>query len=77
MTTDPAHTAVARIIRDATGTDPEVTATHILTALRGHGWRPTAATPPVPPPAGPAAPPATVHAIAAEARAAITRENTT
>lgn len=37
--------AVARIIRNNHGGDPDITAAEILTALRGHGWRPTPATP--------------------------------
>ncbi|GAA2686260.1 hypothetical protein GCM10010400_58210 [Streptomyces aculeolatus] len=60
--------------------DPEVLAQEYVTALRSHGWRPTAAAPPAPAddwrtPARPAGPDA-VRRHAAAARAAL-RSHTT
>ena len=46
--TSRAVTAVARILRAPPSTDPDVTAAHIVAALKGHGWRPTPAAPAVP-----------------------------
>lgn len=66
--------AVTRILTAAEpGTAPEVTAAHIVTSMRGHGWRPTAAQPPPPwqPDGTPPSPPTSEYR---QARAAITRE---
>lgn len=73
MNDNRAADAVARILRDPPSPDPDITAAHILTVLRGHGWRPIP-PPTVPPPSRPL-PADRVHAIAARARQALTKED--
>ena len=70
-----AVTRMLQLLTEQGHYDPAVAANEIVQALRAHGWRPTPAQAPPPwqatqRPADPAA----VHAIAAQARAAITRE---
>lgn len=73
--TQRAIDGTARIItRAGTGADPHITATEIITALQGHGWRPTqAGTPPPwqPPPGHKPARGEDVTRLAAQARQAI------
>ena len=73
-----AAAVVARILRAPPGTDPDIIAAHVVTALKGHGWRPSNVTP-MPPryeqPPGPPLPGNVVHEYAARARKAITRED--
>ena len=71
--TSRAVAAVARILRAPPSSDPDVTAAHIVAALRGHGWRPTNAVPLPPWQAGAPLPQDRVHGLAAQARQAITR----
>ena len=71
--------AIARHLRSHVhGADPDVLAMEILAIVRGHGWRPTNVVP-LPPqwqsPPGPPLPEDRVHAIAAWARQAITKED--
>lgn len=73
--TDRAVAAVARILRAPPSPDPDITAAHIVAALRGHGWRPTTVASVPPPPSRPL-PPETVHALAARAKQALTKEDT-
>lgn len=70
-----AAAAIAAILSRA-GPDPHVTANEIVQALRGHGWRPTPARPAPTwePGTGRPLPAKAVHAIAAKARAAITKD---
>lgn len=78
--TSHAHTAaathaIARILRNPPSPDPDITAAHILTALRGQGWRPTNAVPLPPWAPGPPLPEDRVRAHANAARQAITKED--
>ena len=76
--TASAVAAIARILRTPPSPDPDVTAAHILTALRGQGWRPTNAIPLPqwqPGRQGPPLPEDRMHAIAARAREAIRKED--
>lgn len=78
MTDSAAIAAVARILRAPPAHDPDILAAHIITALRGHGWRPSNVVPMPPryqPPAGPPLPENVVRAHAARARQAITKED--
>ncbi len=43
-----AITAITRLLTAAACPNPEHTARQVLTALTGHGWRPTSARPPPP-----------------------------
>ena len=78
MTDARAIGAVARIISDgiAAEADPEVIAAHVITALRGHGWRPTNVVPLSEWHQSPPLAENVVHAYAARARQAITRDDT-
>ena len=69
---------IARILRAPPSTDPDVLALHVVTALRGHGWRPSNVTALPPRYEQPAVPPLAanvVRAYAQRARQAITRED--
>lgn len=68
--------AITRMLAAATDADPAVLANEIVQAMRGHGWRPTPAQATPWRPATQPADPGTVRAIAAQARQAITREDT-
>ena len=67
--------AIARILRNPPSPDPDITAAHILTALRGHGWRPTNTVPLPGWVPGPPLPEDRVREHAKRARQAITKEN--